>query len=74
MKDNKLFVTIQRAERDDEPAKTVACYYCNTAILTVNPEYHWIRQLKIQTFDPFDTLRDFIIELHDDEDVTIETF
>ena len=69
---NKLFVTILRAERDDEPAKTVACYYCHSAVVTVNQEYHWIRRVKMETFDPHGVLRDFIFELHDDEDATIE--
>ena len=73
MKENKLFVSVLSNKNEDEPSKLAACYFCNSAILTVNPEYHWVRQLKIQTLDPFGILRDFIIELHDYEDVTIET-
>lgn len=70
---NKIFVSILRTVNEEEPAKLVACYYCHSAVITVNPEYHWIRQVKMQTFDPFGILRDFLFELHDDEDVMIET-
>lgn len=70
---NKIFVSILHTANEDEPAKLVTCYYCNNAVITVNPEYHWIRQVKMQTFDPFGILRDFLFELHDDEDVMIET-
>ena len=73
MNDNKIFVSIYRTDNEDEPSKLVACYFCNSAIFTVNPEYTWIRQLKIQTFDPFGILRDFIVELEREDDVMIET-
>lgn len=69
---NKIFVSILRTVNEDESAQTVACYYCHSAVFTVHPEFHWIRWVKIQTFDPFGILRDFIYELHDDENATIE--
>ena len=70
--DNKIFVTITRTERDDEPGDIVACYYCTNVASTGDPEHHWIRLVKIQALDPFGNFRDFIIELHDNEDVMIE--
>lgn len=72
MKENKLFVSVLKVENQVEPAKLTGCYFCTNAVLSVNPEYHWIRLLKMQTVDPFGIVRDFTIELHDDEDVMFE--